>query len=136
MKQNAYPIKNRKEKHVVKSKHYVIVLALLLVTIGGYAGAEEKFGVSIYPGATYDSATAEFLKQISPESAAYRTGDKVEKVIAFYKKQPGLNFIGGDLEGGMFRKGNLDVTVQSPWMDTKTGKMEKDTLISIVKNKE
>jgi hypothetical protein len=36
----------------------------------------------------------------------------------------------------MFRKGNVDVTVQSPWMDTKTGKMEKDTLISIVKNKE
>jgi hypothetical protein len=61
---------------------------------------------------------------------------KVEKVIAFYKKQPGLNFVGGDQGGGMLRKGNVDVTVQSPWMDTKTGKMEKDTLISIVKNKE
>jgi hypothetical protein len=120
----------------VKPKNYVIVLALFLVTIGGYAGAEEKFGVSIYPEAKYDSAVTEFLKQISPESAAYRTGDKVEKVIAFYKKQPGLNFIGGDQEGGMFRKGKVDVTVQSPWMDMKTGKMEKDTLISIVKNKE
>lgn len=83
-----------------------------------------------------DSAATEFLKQISPESAAYRTGDKIEKVMAFYKKQPGMNFVGGEQEGGMFRKGNVDVTVQSPWMDTKTGKMEKDTLISIVMNKE
>jgi hypothetical protein len=120
----------------VKSKINVIVLALFLVALGGYAGAEEKFGVGIYPGANLDSAATEFLKQISPESAAYRTGDKVEKVIAFYKKQPGLNFVGGDQGGGMLRKGNVDVTVQSPWMDTKTGKMEKDTLISIVKNKE
>lgn len=121
---------------MVKSRINAIVLALFLVTLGGYAGAEEKFGVSVYPGASSDSAATEFLKQISPESAAYRTGDKVEKVIAFYKKQPGLNFIGGNQEGGMFRKGNVDVTVQSPWMDTKTGKMEKDTLISFVKKKE
>ena len=120
----------------MKSKWYVIVLALFSVIMGGYAGAEEKFGVSIYPGAKYDSATTDFLKQMSPESAAYRTGDKVEKVMEFYKKQPGFNFIGGDKEGGLLRKGNFDVTVQSPWMDTKTGKMEKDTLISIVKRKE
>ena len=39
-------------------------------------------------------------------------------------------------DGGMFKKGNIDITIQNPWMDTKTGKMIKDTLISIVKNKE
>jgi hypothetical protein len=117
----------------VKSKIFVVFLALLLVTMGGYAGAEEKFGIIVYPGAKYDTATTDFLKQLSPESAAYRTGDKVAKVLEFYKKQPGFSFIMGDQESGMLQKGSFDVTLQSPWMDTKKGKMEKDTLISIVK---
>ncbi|MCL5024782.1 MAG: hypothetical protein M1497_15725 [Nitrospirae bacterium] len=53
----------------------------------------------------------------------------------FYKKQSDLKYMGGDEGTPMFRKGTVDVTVQSPWMDTKTGKMMKDALISIVKQK-
>ena len=70
---------------------------------------------------------------MSPEAAAYRTGDSAAKVMAYYKKQPGITFAGGDEKGGMFRKGEFDVTVQNPWMDTKTGNMINETLISIVK---
>jgi len=33
----------------------------------------------------------------------------------------------------MFKKGQIIVTIQNPWMDRKTGKTIKDTLISIVK---
>lgn len=116
------------------AKTSVMVLALfLMMGTGGFVGAEEKFGVSVYPGARHDSGATDFLQQISPESAAYRTGDTVEKVMEFYKKRPGFTLLDSTKEGGMFRKGNVDVTVQNPWMDTKTGKLIKDTLISIVK---
>jgi len=69
----------------------------------------------------------------TPQSAAYRTDDSVDKVIDFYKKQAGFTLVGEPTkEGAMFRKGKMDVTIQSPWMDTTTGKMMKDTLISLV----
>jgi len=34
----------------------------------------------------------------------------------------------------MFKKGDINITVQNPWMDMKTGQHRTDTLISIVKN--
>jgi hypothetical protein len=37
-------------------------------------------------------------------------------------------------EAGFFQRGKVDVTLQTPWMDLKTGAMMKDTLITIVKN--
>jgi len=37
-------------------------------------------------------------------------------------------------EGALFKKGKINVTLQSPWMNMKTGAMMKDTLISIVQN--
>ena len=61
----------------------------------------------------------------------------MEKVIEFYKKQSGLKFIGGDQTGVMFKKGPIiDITVQSPWKDPKTGKVMKDTLITFMKLKQ
>lgn len=54
----------------------------------------------------------------------------------FYKNLPDFKLVGSTKEGGMFQKGNIDVTIQSPWMNTKTGKMIKDTVISIVKRNE
>jgi hypothetical protein len=41
--------------------------------------------------------------------------------------------MGESKEGAMFKKGNIDITIQNPWMDMKSGRMMKDTLISIVK---
>lgn len=117
---------------ISRAAFLLVVLFFLAVAT---AGAEEKFGVAVYPGARFDVGVSDFLKQISPESAAYRTGDSVEKVTEFYRKQSGLKYIGGDKKNALFRRGAIDVTVQSPWMDTKTGKMMSDTLVSIVKNK-
>jgi len=35
--------------------------------------------------------------------------------------------------GGMFKRGDTTITVQSPWMNIKTGVHVKDTSISVVK---
>jgi hypothetical protein len=58
----------------------------------------------------------------------------VQKVVAFYKKQEGLKSFIADEKNAIFKKGKTDITVQTPWMDMKTGKMNNDTLISIVKH--
>jgi len=98
------------------------------------AGAEEKFGIPVYDGAKYDASTSKTVSEsMSINAACYRTNDPLAKVVEFYKKQPGLEFMGGDKESAMFKKGDVDITIQSPWMDMKSGKMMKDTLISIVK---
>lgn len=117
----------------MRTKTCLLALWICMTILVGVGNAEEKFGVIVYTGAKYDSGASDFLKQLSPQSAAYRTGDSVNKVIDFYKKQPGFNLVGDPTkEGAMFRKGKVDITIQNPWMDTKTGKMMKDTLISIV----
>lgn len=111
-----------------------LAVSLLLA---GPARGEEKHGVPVYPGARYDAATSGALKDaMKLDAACYRTGDGVGKVMAFYQKQPGLKVVAQDTEGGMLRKGDVDVTVQRPWMDMKTGAMNKDTLVSIVKQKQ
>jgi hypothetical protein len=110
-------------------------VAVLLFAGLSMAQAEEKFGLTVYDGAKYDDATSKTVSEsMSIHAACYLTNDSVAKVIEFYKKQPGLEFMGGNEEGAMFKKGDVDITIQNPWMDMKTGKMMKDTLISIVKN--
>ena len=114
----------------------ILALAAALVLTGiCAAGAEERYGVAVYPGAKYDDASSKFLKEsMNMDAACYRTGDGVDKVVAFYKKQKGLSLFGdATKEGALFQsKNNIDVTIQSPWMDMKTGTMMKDTLVSIV----
>jgi len=112
------------------------VTFLFILTALAVAASEEKFGVMVYPGAKLDAETTKVVVQMSTGGAAcYRTGDKLSKVVEFYKKQPGFKYIAGDKESAMLKKGNVDVTVQSPWMDMKTGKKNSDTLISIVNQK-
>jgi hypothetical protein len=117
----------------MRTKICLLTLGICLAIMISIGTAEEKYGIIVYTGAKYDSGASDFLKQISPKSAAYRTGDSVGKVVDFYKKQAGFKLVGDPAkEGAMFRKGNMDVTIQSPYMDTKTGNMMKGTLISIV----
>jgi hypothetical protein len=121
----------------MRTKTGVGILLVCLVTMAGIVHAEEKYGVIVYPGAKYDSGASEFLQQMAPKSAAYRTSDSLAKVIEFYRKQPGFKLVGEPTkDGALFRKGAMDITMQSPYMDTKTGKMIKDTLISIVTRSE
>ena len=117
----------------MRTKTCLLVLWICLAIMVGVGKAEEKYGIIVYTGAKYDSGASEFLKQMSPQSAAYRTDDSVDKVIDFYKKQDGFKLFGdATKEAAMFRKGKMDITIQSPWMNTNTGKMMKDTLLSIV----
>jgi len=117
----------------MKTMATLLSLCICLAVMICMGIAEEKYGITVYTGAKHDSGASEFLKQMSPQSAAYRTGDSVDKVINFYKKQAGFTLVGDPTkEGAMFRKGKMDVTIQSPWMDTSTGKIMQDTLISIV----
>jgi hypothetical protein len=119
-------------------KKMMIVIIVLLVVMGiDAAGAEERFGVPVYPGAKYDEATSRSLKEsMNIEAVCFRTSDSVAKVVDFYKKQKSLSIFGdATKESALFRsKSGVDVTVQNPWMDMKTGTLMKDTLISIVKH--
>ena len=114
-------------------------LAVLCLAIGLALAAgqeiKEVFGVPVYPGAKLDEATTKFLKEsMGVEGQAFRTADPLAKVAEFYKAK-GLTEIMLDPEGAMFKKGdNVDVTLQNPWKNMQNGKMEKDTLISIVKH--
>jgi hypothetical protein len=60
--------------------------------------------------------------------------DSVEKVVDYYKKVPGLSLVGETAQSAMIKKEDVDVTVQNPWMDLKTGQLLKRALISIVKH--
>lgn len=111
----------------------VFVLAVFVAGLT-VAGAEEKHGVKVYDGAKYDAETSQFLiTQMNVDGACYRTGATPVQVNEFYRKQPGTTEVSTHAKGGMFKKGNIDITVQSPWLNMKTGEHMKDTLISIVK---
>lgn len=100
------------------------------------ASAEAQFGVVVYPGAKADAAVTRDLKEkLQVNGYAYRTADGVAKVAEFYRKQPTLKELPGTTkESAAFKNGPVMVTVQAPWMDMSTGKMNADTLVSIVKN--
>lgn len=118
-------------------KRVALMLPVLFIcAICISAGTDESFGIKVYPGAKLDAQSTKFLKEgLQIKGVAYRTSDPASKVIAFYKSQPGLKFMGGDAKNAMFKKdGGIDVTIQCPWQNMETGQMMKDTLISIVKN--
>lgn len=115
-------------------KTSILFFVLIVFALCGTAAGEDKFGIEVYPGAKPEAGTTKFLVQdLKVQGAAYRTGDPVGKVIDFYKGRKGLKYLGGDSSNALFRKGGVDVTIQSPWQNMATGKMMKDTLISIVK---
>jgi hypothetical protein len=119
----------------------ISVVAFVIVMCISPAAAEEQLGVAVYPGAKYDFIRTRLLAENqSLQGAAYRTGDDLTKVTAFYRKQ-GLLFLkigSPSKERARFKKVdiNVDVVVQRPWKDPQTGATMKDTLILILKEKE
>lgn len=108
--------------------------AVVALSPASEARGEEKHGVAVYPGAKLDAAATDVVRQMTKNDAGcYRTADPVAKVTAFYRKQPGVSVTHEDAETSLSKKGAVDITVQRPWMDLKTGTMNQDTLISIVK---
>lgn len=118
-------------------RQVIFFIATLMAVLISFAPAyaEERHGIQVYGAAKYDDAVSKTVSEaMSIQAGCYLTNDSVTKVVEFYKKQPGLEFMGGNEEGAMFKKDDIDITIQNPWMDLKTGKMMKVTLISIVKN--
>ena len=115
----------------------IVLFAVLIaaVTLSVPAGAEERFGVAVYPGAKYDDATSKYMSEsLQLTIACYRTNDSLDKVAAFYRKQKGLSLRGDVLkENAHFQSDTADVTLQKPWMNVISGRMMNDTLISIEK---
>jgi hypothetical protein len=114
-----------------------VIFIMVIISLATAALAEERFGVNVYPGSSYEASTSNKMKEaMKVEIACFRSSDSLAKVIAYYKTQPGFKAV-GDLtnEGAMFRKGKIDVTIQDPWMDMTTGKMMKSPLICIVQQK-
>lgn len=100
-----------------------------------HAGAEQKHGVEVYPGAKADASVAQSVAEMGIKDAGtYRTGDAVAKVAEFYRNQK-LKQENLDKDGALFTGKGVTVTIQRPWMNMKTGAMMNDTLVSIVKNK-
>jgi maltose-binding protein MalE len=113
-----------------------LAVFVLAVFVAGrtMAGAEEKFGVKVYDGAKYDAETTQAVNTaMKIDGACYRTDATVAQVNEFYKKQLDTTEVHTSAKGGLFKKGNVNITVQSPWMNMKTGQHMTDTLISIVK---
>ena len=116
-------------------RRIILAVAALFLASVITASAEEKFGVKVYGGAKYDAVISKIVSEsFSLNAACYRTNDSVAKVTEFYTKQSGMKYTGGEKVSSAFSKGDVDVTVQNPWIDMKTGKMMNDTLITIVKH--
>lgn len=118
----------------MKMKICLIVSTAVLLTMLSLAGAEENFGIPLYNSASYDAQTSKRISDsMQIEAYCYQTADSSSRAIEFYKKQPGLKFVGIGDKNGVFKKGDINLTIQSPWMDMKSGKLNQGTLISIVK---
>jgi hypothetical protein len=69
----------------------ILLIGAAMVLLAALAGAQEKFGVRVYPGAkevpSAEKAMADLLRTTA---GCYRTNDSMAKVAAFYKQQPGL----------------------------------------------
>lgn len=130
----------------------LVAVAPAAVAAKGEALDPQKAGIAVYPGAKPDAGTTDFLRtSLEAQGAAYRSGDDVGKVAAFYGKQAGVKPMGAPTkESAAFTAGckeeyntvlkkkmttgcDFHITVQSPWQDMKSGKMVSDTLITIVK---
>jgi hypothetical protein len=113
--------------------------ALLLIVLIGTslipALAADKFGVPIYEAAKFDAeVSAQATQMGGGQAACYRSPATLAKVIDFYSKQPGVNVVHTGPKGAMFKLKGVTITLQSPWLDMKTGTRSTDTLISIVKH--
>ena len=91
---------------------------------------------NVYPGAKLNVEETDFAKQVGIIGSCYTTGDRLEKVVAYYMKLPGIMSMGTDDNGGIFvsKEDNphkVYIKVQSPWQPSKGGEMKSDTQIVI-----
>jgi len=101
-------------------KMMLMITVALCVCAGGYAQAESKFGIELYPKATTDSGLDEACKktvsakenglkkagksEVQVEGACFKTDtDVIAEVVEFYSKQKNLKlykeFLQGEVKG-------------------------------------
>ena len=115
---------------------HVIGIGLVALSLSFAAAAEKQHGVEVYPGAKADAeVAAELKKAMNIEAKTYRTTDSVEKVARFYREKKLEQLPGADAKQAAFMANGVHITLQNPWMDLKSGKVNNDTLLSIVKQK-
>ncbi len=114
---------------------HLLMTAVALVMTLTASYAQQPSVAAVYPGAAKNDGATELLKQMGLEGTAYTSSDPLTKVVAFYKGQKDLNATSVDDTGALFEGKDVNVTIQNPWMDGKTGQLTKSTLISIVKTK-
>ena len=117
------------------------IIAIVFLVCVSFAAAEERLGVAVYPGAKYDPAgTIRIHDSLFAQGAAYRTGDDIEKVIAFYRQQGLLLLRAGSpsKDHARFKKTDtgVDVVVERLRKDPQTGATMTGTLIQIIKKEE
>ncbi len=112
----------------------VLLIAAVVTTLVMLAGAQEKFGVKIYPGAKEFPVAEQALANMGITAGCYRTGDSKEKVAAFYRQQPGLRQTSQTDVLFEFEGMGVKMEIDSPWVDTSNFSSQRDTLICI-KNK-
>lgn len=113
-----------------------ILVGLLMIAS---ARAEERHGIRVYGGAILDTVETNFVQEVvGGDGYCFRTTDSVEKVSAFYRQLPGLVSRGGDESEERFVKElengqTVYVMIASPWTAAKTGQLQEDTIIKIIK---
>jgi hypothetical protein len=66
---------------------------------------DERHGIQVYDGARLDTEETDFMREIGESDGyCFRTPDSMEKVTAFYNKQPGLTSPGSDKTGARYIK--------------------------------
>jgi hypothetical protein len=124
-------------------------VSAIIIIICGVAAAEDVFGVPVYPGAKSDADTKAVCEQpdlpffkereasagLTSTKRCYRTGDSLDKVIGFYKKQKGLT---GDKDvtgqGALFckeRTAGVSINLTNFWIVPNTTKINNDVLITV-----
>jgi hypothetical protein len=117
--------------HTVRST-FLLILTLLFTLM--LASAEDKWGVKVYDGAKYDADTSALVAQMGGQAACYRSADSLANLVNFYSKLLGIAVIRNGDKGAMSKLNGVSITLQSPWMNMKTGVHNSDRLISIVKH--
>jgi hypothetical protein len=117
------------------------IAAIVFMMCISSAAAEERLGVAVYPGAKYDPAgTKRIQNSLSAKGAAYRTGDDIENVIAFYRQQGLLHLKSGSpsKDHARFKKADtgVDVVLERLRKDPQSGATMTGTLIQIIKKEE
>ncbi len=117
---------------------FIFAVLFTVAALFGSVHSAERHGIQVYAGARLDAEETNFLREkAGADGYCYRTGDRVEKVMAFYQRHPGVISLGSDKNGGMFVKEGdgpaVYIKVQSPWQPAKGGPMQEDTFIGITR---